>query len=322
MSPRVSSAWLWYARLWAAVAIFLAMGVMGAGRNRQARQLQSSSNLYDLLDRLDTSIQENRIRLQRGLPTISHHYRTDVEAAGLEEGPTIIQESWEDDATHLEDTSDYVNAAPWTRRRPVTASTLAEHDLRKIKLASDNARWVDENGKCDVPPRRCLPVKPSGVGHAARTWPRCALLHRCGEDAGCCNSRDKTCATAESHTVQLYFYVFDASRAGVQMMTFTNDTRCSCQSSSTTSNSNNGSLRCQCPQFFSPLLHDGRCVCDCDAVVPKCRRYKKGRRFFSNEDINCISSGSCAQPTCEYGSYQVQKGRCTKRRERERNSKK
>lgn len=68
--------------------------------------------------------------------------QTDEALAGVDDGPTIVHGSWEDDATHVEDTSDYVNAAPWTRRRPNSVSTLAEHDRECGRVLRGCIVWV------------------------------------------------------------------------------------------------------------------------------------------------------------------------------------
>ncbi|KAG7175444.1 putative PDGF/VEGF domain-containing protein 5 [Homarus americanus] len=228
---------------------------------------------------------------------------TDVEASGVEvEGPTIVQDgSWEEEEmTMAEDTKDYVNAAPWT--------------LQMIKLASENARWVKSSGKCEVPLRLCVTVNSEDLGPSAKYWPRCALLHRCSDVTGCCNSPEMTCAAAESENVQLYFYVF-VSRAGVQMMTFANNTRCSCQPRSITTNL--PASGCKCPRHYTAELRNGQCMCECGKGKSKCRRLYKGRRYFSSSDISCVSRGECSTPTCEFGPFLLKLKRCTKRRERE-----
>ncbi|XP_066940752.1 uncharacterized protein [Macrobrachium rosenbergii] len=298
---------------------------MGVERHHQhhphdGRHLKRGrSSLDDLLSRLDNSIQEHTTRLQRGLPTI--HYRTD-DPIEIEEGPTVIQDIWQDE-THLEDadddTSDYVNAAPWTRG-PAHNSALKGHDLQKFRLASDNVRWVIDNGKCEVPLRRCVPL--SNLGSGRKFFPRCALLHRCGDDAGCCNSLEHTCAVEEYENVDLYFYVYEDARAGVQMMTFVNHTKCSCQPKQVVAEPAGRPetpVACKCPKNFTAVVApSGQCTCDCAEGKSPCRKYKKGKRYFSGTDIKCISSGECAEPTCEYGPFILRKRRCTKRRERER----
>ncbi|KAK7067593.1 hypothetical protein SK128_002607 [Halocaridina rubra] len=185
--------------------------------------------------------------------------------------------------------------------------------LQEIRLASDNARWVSDNGKCEVPLRRCVPVASQTSDPTRKYWPRCALLHQCGDDAGCCNALDHTCAMAESENVDLYFYVYEPTRVGVQKMTFSNHTKCSCQPKSVETPS-----RCSCPKHFMAVSSNGQYACDCADGKSTCRKYKRGKRYFSGQDIECISSGICCEPVCEYGPFLLAKRRCTKRRERER----
>lgn len=269
------------------------------------------------MSRLDSSIQEKR-RSLRGLPTI--HYRIDVDEAEGEGGPTIIQDPekvnpWSSEMTHNEDTLDYVNVAPWQRRLPTTTRPpLAAYDLQMIKLATENAKWVKTEGKCAVPQRRCETVRSKQHPLGSVFWPHCALLHRCEEGTGCCLAH-KTCAPTETENVDMYFYVFGAERAKIEVMTFVNHTRCSCQLRSSNV-LNRGDKSCQCPQLFTPTEVNGKCICDCHSRS-KCRRYKKGRRTLSFSDIKCISSKKCAEPKCEYGPFLLRQRRCTKRRERD-----
>ncbi|XP_053630844.2 uncharacterized protein [Cherax quadricarinatus] len=309
--------------VWACLATTVVTAVLGASRHHHSGQLTTRSGLDDLLDRLDSSIQKKNKRLQRGLPT-TFQYRTDRGAEEEEDENTPIMSqhgSFEEQSTHTEDINDFVNTAPWTRRQHEPRPKLAKGDLHIFKLASQYARWVTTNGKCQTPLRRCVEVTSQDQQSATlRYWPRCALLHRCGEDAGCCNSADMTCATADSEKVNLYFYVFDSGRAGVQVLTFNNDTRCACQPRSVLSTPNTITQECKCPRHFSLYLRDGQCSCDCDDGNNKCRRLKKGRRYFTNADVSCVTSGVCTEPTCEYGPFLLQQKRCSKRREREHNS--
>ncbi|XP_068236337.1 uncharacterized protein [Palaemon carinicauda] len=298
-----------------------AMGVERHHHHHDGRHLKRGrSSLDDLLSRLDNSIQEHTTRLQRGLPTI--HYRTD-EPLEVEEEPTVIQEIWQDE-THLEDadddTSDYVNAAPWTRGPSHGSTPVDGSNLQTYRLASDYVRWVMNNGKCEVPLRRCVPL--SNLVPGRKFIPRCALLHRCGQDAGCCNSLEHSCEMAESENVDLHFMIHEADRVGVQTLTFVNHTRCSCQPKRV-AKERTGVIEtptpCKCPKNFETVVaRSGQCMCDCAEGKSPCRKYKKGKRYFSGTDIKCISSGECTEPTCEYGPFILRKRRCTKRRERER----
>lgn len=80
--------------------------------------------------------------------------------------------------------------------------------VQLIRLATQNAQRVKNEGRCEVPQQRCEAIR--SPLHPADTifLPRCALLHRCGEDTGCCLSDDNVCAPVETETVQLFFYSF------------------------------------------------------------------------------------------------------------------
>ncbi|XP_069186098.1 uncharacterized protein [Procambarus clarkii] len=313
--------WLSQVTLWGYLVTLLATGLVDAARHSHTDTLSRSSGLNDLLDRLDSSIQEKNRRLQRGLSAFQYQLENEREMNTLDDDePTIVQQQEsQEEMTHTEDTSDYVNAAPWTRKDRLSGPVLADHDLHFIKLASENAWWVDANGRCKTPLRRCVAVvPPQHESPGIRYWPRCALLHRCGDDAGCCNSVDSTCAVAHSENVQLYFYAFGSDRAGVQMLTFANHTRCTCKPRSAVTTIQPTNHECKCPRPFSPEVRAGQCTCDCDNGKSKCRRLKRGRGYFSSPEVSCVSRGECTEPTCEHGPFLLKEKRCTKRRERER----
>lgn len=56
--------------------LILTTGALGIRRHRSAHRLAPKPNIDDLLQRLDNTLQEQRKRLERGLPTIA--YRVSV----------------------------------------------------------------------------------------------------------------------------------------------------------------------------------------------------------------------------------------------------
>ncbi|XP_027217983.2 uncharacterized protein [Penaeus vannamei] len=298
--------------------LILTTGALGIRRHRSAHRLAPKPNIDDLLQRLDNTLQEQRKRLERGLPTIAYRTHHQLED---DEGPTIIQDHWEAEMTHAEEYMSDVE--PWTRTSPTPQPTLTQKDLKMVQLASENVRWVKDNGKCEVPLQRCVKVTSQHGGARYKYWPRCALLHRCGDDAGCCIAPGHSCSVESAENVDLFFYVYTDSgdgRAGVQKMTFSNHTRCACKPSEVS----NFELEppapviCNCPKHFTSTPVGGRCTCICTEGNPRCKRYKKGKRFFSSSETECISNGECTTPTCEYGPFLLKKHRCPRRRERER----
>ncbi|XP_063588139.1 uncharacterized protein LOC134765415 [Penaeus indicus] len=103
-------------------------------------------------------------------------------------------------------------------------------------------------------------------------------------------------------------------------MTFSNHTRCMCKPSEVDAFEVEpaASVICNCPRHFTSTPVGGRCTCICTEGNPRCKRYKKGKRFFSSSETECISNGECTTPTCEYGPFLLKKHRCPRRRERER----
>lgn len=288
----------WHRVAWVMALVVAVTAVQGLDHHHHIHPL---SRLNMMVDHVESSIWDKKQRLGEG-----HSFAPDEH----EDGVTIVEEQ----ETHPEDTEDYVNNAPWTRRTNPSPSVNII-DMQMIKLAAQNAQRVKIEGKCEVPQQRCEAIRSTKHSPDTVFLPRCALLHRCSEDTGCCISDDNICGPAETETVELFFYAFGDTRAKIEVMTFVNHTRCSCQP-----RSNNIVPTCKCPRYYSPVTdnHSRQCACDCDIGRSKCRRYKKGRRYFSAADISCISSGECVEPTCEYGPFLTRQRRCTKRRERER----
>lgn len=293
------------------VLLMALTGVQAAGY-QNSHPLGLSSRLNRMVDEVDASIWEKKQHMsgRHSYPP----YGNDLD----EDEVTIVQTSLEEQETHPEDMQDYVNNAPWTRRRTGHSQPINTIDMQLIKLAAMNAQRVKTEGRCEVPQQRCEAIR--SPHHPADTvfLPRCALLHRCAEDTGCCLSDENVCAPAETETVELFFYAFGGMRAKIEVMTFVNHTRCSCLSRNLAAAPGSTPVNCTCPRFYSPTPVDGQCACDCDPGRSKCRRYKKGRRYFSSADIKCITTGECVEPTCEYGPFLLRQRRCTKRRERER----
>lgn len=71
---------------------------------------------------------------------------------------------------------------------------------------------------CRRPRPRVIPVQSattdssssavSSLGPNTKQYiPHCTILHRCGDDAGCCNSDTRTCVARSQQLVDLYFFV-------------------------------------------------------------------------------------------------------------------
>lgn len=63
--------------------------------------------------------------------------------------------------------------------------------------------------------------------------PRATVLHRCGEDTGCCPSEDMSCVSRKEDTVTLIFSVYDTQykNSSKREMQATNHTVCWCTKS-------------------------------------------------------------------------------------------
>ncbi|XP_032311097.1 uncharacterized protein LOC6507092 isoform X3 [Drosophila ananassae] len=190
------------------------------------------------------------------------------------------------------------------------------------KLAQENVRRVAREAICRIPQKRCLLVQQDT---SKEYWPRCAILHRCSEDSGCCR-KGKICAAKSTHNVELYFFVYNLKDSRtVEKRTFVNHTECHCIERSNynvetamavSSPVRATILSCTCPSAFEKVLQDdGQCRCDCTSSNAGCDSLKRGIEHFSLKDRKCIEQGRCMPPTCEYGHFMKQQGGCPKQHE-------
>lgn len=56
---------------------------------------------------------------------------------------------------------------------------------------------------CKIPKPKIIPIVDASKNYV----PRCTVLHRCGDDTGCCQTDSYTCAPKRTTVVDLYFYV-------------------------------------------------------------------------------------------------------------------
>ncbi|KAG4070746.1 hypothetical protein HA402_010972 [Bradysia odoriphaga] len=189
-------------------------------------------------------------------------------------------------------------------------------------LAADHANKMYSEAICKWPKPRVIAVQndPDKL-----YTPHCTILHRCGDDAGCCLTDSRTCAVKFYEHVDLYFYVKSLhQRTGtIEKRTFVNHTECFCDSKANAKSPRPEPMRlatvisCTCTKAFEQVLEeDGTCRCDCSSSNYACDWKKKGREHFSMEDRKCILEGRCNPPTCEFGRYDKRHGRCPRKEDK------
>lgn len=66
-----------------------------------------------------------------------------------------------------------------------------------------HASRIHMEARCKIPRPKIIPI-----GDPSKTYlPHCTVLHRCGDDTGCCHTDLSTCVPKRTATVDLYFYV-------------------------------------------------------------------------------------------------------------------
>lgn len=111
-------------------------------------------------------------------------------------------------------------------------ANLSDDDI--MKMAKDYSMKVNREGKCKLPMPKLIPIIPEP--HKKYT-PHCAILHRCSNDSGCCQSDKQTCQPKQTETVFLPFRVKELVNGNRPRYTkykpillkFLNHTECWCQ---------------------------------------------------------------------------------------------
>lgn len=100
------------------------------------------------------------------------------------------------------------------------------------KMANKYILKVAKEGSCKTPIAKLIPILPSP--HRIYT-PHCAILHRCSDDTGCCNSNKKVCRPKKTENVTLPVKVSEMMKNGKfspskpVLLTFVNHTECGCE---------------------------------------------------------------------------------------------
>ncbi|XP_036340163.1 uncharacterized protein LOC118749473 [Rhagoletis pomonella] len=96
-------------------------------------------------------------------------------------------------------------------------------------LASDHINRMKVAARCSRPVPRVFHVSNT----TSETFvPSCTILHRCGEDTGCCRSMGQVCTVKLYEEVPLHFIVIQVnssnSRPQIKILRLRNDTECHC----------------------------------------------------------------------------------------------
>lgn len=226
--------------------------------------------------------------------------------------PSTIADRLENTDTASESVTD---RSPMKKGAPTTDAT---------RLASYHAAKIKREGSCFTPkPKMILASNDPSKQYT----PHCTILHRCGDDVGCCLPT-QTCAASKNSTVELYFFVKTVgSRPSIERLSFINHTECACfsrndspqgrVSATPTSSPQTAAPICACPSLFQRVIDDeNRCICDCSSSDTQCDQFKRGLEHFSMENRRCIKNGRCNEPLCEYGHYNKAKGKCPTREDK------
>jgi hypothetical protein len=111
------------------------------------------------------------------------------------------------------------SAAKVHQARDKLATMNLEHFLKVQKFA------------CKQPQPRLLPVEDLfSVNSKDLYTPRATVLHRCGEDTGCCPREDMTCVPYKTENVTLIFNVHDTQyhNKSKRELQASNHTLCQC----------------------------------------------------------------------------------------------
>lgn len=228
-------------------------------------------------------------------------------------------------------TTHNVNYVPSRSRM---ASGLSK-GLAEIKKANEHYLKVYNNARCKLPKERVVKVKDFYPDPSKEYLPSCTVLHRCGDDSGCCESDTMQCVAKKRDLIELFFYKLNVGNVGdgvgitpgdtVEKLTFYNDTECECQPIDDRPRFHYRKTGClQCPPEFTlrEVSKDmgGGCSCDCFDRQKSCLKFKRGREPLAELDRRCVDARRCHPPECEYGIYDHTLGRCPKKHEKRNHS--
>lgn len=71
-------------------------------------------------------------------------------------------------------------------------------------MANEHAMRIDSEAACRWPKPKLIIVEDGPSKHYS---PHCTILHRCGDDTGCCYTTARTCKARSEQIVDLYFHV-------------------------------------------------------------------------------------------------------------------
>lgn len=121
-------------------------------------------------------------------------------------------------------------------REPRLSPTFTQ-DLEDVRRANEHFLRIRTTARCRVPRTRVVHVKEFYSDPSKEYLPRCTILHRCGDDSGCCDSEQYECVPRTMQEVTLYFYTINLQnqngdvgiKNSVTKLLFTNHTECECQ---------------------------------------------------------------------------------------------
>ncbi|KAH6936994.1 hypothetical protein HPB50_025083 [Hyalomma asiaticum] len=122
-------------------------------------------------------------------------------------------------------------------REPRVTPVLSQ-ELEDVRSANEHFLRIRTTARCRVPRTRVVHVKEFYSDPSKEYLPRCTILHRCGDDAGCCDSDQYQCVPRAVQEVTLHFYTIHLQnqnggevglRNSVTKLLFPNHTECECQ---------------------------------------------------------------------------------------------
>ncbi|KAH9383489.1 hypothetical protein HPB48_024998 [Haemaphysalis longicornis] len=93
------------------------------------------------------------------------------------------------------------------RMRDPRVTPVLSQELEDVRSANEHFLRIRTTARCRVPRTRVVHVKEFYSDPSKEYLPRCTILHRCGDDVGCCDSEQYQCVPRAVQEVTLHFYV-------------------------------------------------------------------------------------------------------------------
>ncbi|XP_055375759.1 myb-like protein F isoform X2 [Condylostylus longicornis] len=139
----------------------------------------------------------------------------------------IDDEPKDENNTKNNEKSESLTEEKWEKYgSPKAVANSRRRYYSEVQKVNAHIMRVGYEAECRIPKPKIIQIsEPS-----KRYVPHCTIIHKCGDDTGCCQSDFRTCVMKKSQIIDLYFYVvpLGTKEPIVETLSFENHTECHC----------------------------------------------------------------------------------------------